>query len=170
MPGETNFPTGLDTIPIIPDGLTTEEDDTGFEHDILHNTMADAIMALQAKVGIDDSAVSTSLDYRVAALEDGGGAAIDGVTTPTTDYTLVLTDKNNVVRMNVATANTVTVPPNSSVPFPLNTPIWVEQEGAGRTQLVAGSGVTFKAPVSSGYYIGRRYGRVMLVQIATDVW
>jgi hypothetical protein len=44
--------------------------------------------------------------------------------------------------MNVAGANTVTVPPNSSVAFPVGTEIKVTQIGAGATTFVAGAGVT----------------------------
>lgn len=42
-------------------------------HSGQHTDANDAIEALQAKVGVDSSAVTTSLDYRVAQLELGGG-------------------------------------------------------------------------------------------------
>jgi hypothetical protein len=42
-------------------------------HSGQHTNANDAIEALQAKVGVDSSAVTTSLDYRVAQLELGGG-------------------------------------------------------------------------------------------------
>ena len=75
MPGTTNFPTALDSFPDITP--TTREDDVGFEHDVVHNNEAAAIAALQAKVGIDESADADSLDFRVSALEsDSGGADI----------------------------------------------------------------------------------------------
>ena len=67
MGGTTNFPTSLDTFPDILS--TTLEDATGFEHDLVHNNEAAAIAALQAKVGVDGSAVVTTLDKRVAVLE-----------------------------------------------------------------------------------------------------
>lgn len=61
----TTFPTTLDnwTNP----GATTEMDDTGFEHDLLHAHAFDAIEAIEAKVGVDGSNVTTSLDYIVKA-------------------------------------------------------------------------------------------------------
>lgn len=77
MPGTSNFPASLDTFPDILD--TTSEDAAGFEHDVVHNNEAAAIAALQAKVGVDSSAVGTSLDKRIAVLEakpaGGGGGS-----------------------------------------------------------------------------------------------
>ena len=43
--------------------------------------------------------------------------------------------------MDNAAANTLTVPPNSSVAFPVGTSIPIRQAGAGQTTIVAGSGV-----------------------------
>lgn len=63
----TAFPTDLDTFtnPTASDYL----DDTGVEHPDQHADANDAIEALEAKVGKDGSAVTSSLDYRVNALE-----------------------------------------------------------------------------------------------------
>jgi hypothetical protein len=60
----TNFPTSLDSYATLVDGT-----------DILEaadqNNARDAIEALEAKVGIDGSAVAASHDYKIDALEDG---------------------------------------------------------------------------------------------------
>lgn len=66
----SNFPTSLDafTNPTSTDDLDT----AGVLHDEQHANTNDAIEALEAKVGIDGSAVTTSLDYRVDALESAG--------------------------------------------------------------------------------------------------
>jgi hypothetical protein len=79
----TNFPTALDALtnPLSTDGLAG--------HASQHANENDAIEALQAKVGVDGSAVATSLDYKVTALETsreltankgvaGGYAGLDG--------------------------------------------------------------------------------------------
>lgn len=57
----TNFPTSLDTLanPTSGDNLDT----VGVTHTDQHSDANDAIEALQAKVGIDASAVATTLDY-----------------------------------------------------------------------------------------------------------
>lgn len=67
MPGTTNFPTALDTFPDI--AATDAENDPGKEHDVVHNNEMAAIAALQGKVGIDSSADTASLDYRIAQLD-----------------------------------------------------------------------------------------------------
>lgn len=54
----TNFPTSLDSYAALVDNT----DDVLASH---QNNRADAIEALEAKVGIDSSAVTTSLDYKV---------------------------------------------------------------------------------------------------------
>jgi hypothetical protein len=63
----TNFPASLDTLtnPTSTDSLVT------VSHAGQHANANDAIEALQAKVGADNSAVATSLDYRINQLESG---------------------------------------------------------------------------------------------------
>lgn len=74
----------------------------------------------------------------------------------------------NVV-MNLAGANTVTVPPNSDVAFPIGTEILITQEGAGKTTLVQGAGVTINSE-DSLKSIGARYTAAALVKKDTNVW
>jgi len=58
-------------------------------------------------------------------------------------YTAVLADGNNtLVTINNASANTFTIPPNSSVAFPVGTILNFAQTGAGQTTITQGSGVT----------------------------
>lgn len=87
----------------------------------------------------------------------------------TVSYTLVLADAGKVVEMNVASANTATVPPNSSVAFPVGTLIEVCQYGAGLTTVVAGAGVTFVSALAS-YVVAARYGSLSLRKRATNEW
>ena len=60
----------------------------------------------------------------------------------TASYTLVLSDADKLVEMNVATANNLTVP--ASV-FSAGTQILLAQYGAGQTTIVAGAGVTIRS-------------------------
>ena len=65
----TNFPSALDifTNPNGSDSLNA----AAVPHAEQHANANDAIEALQAKVGINGSAVATSLDYRISAAETG---------------------------------------------------------------------------------------------------
>lgn len=84
-------------------------------------------------------------------------------------YTLVAGDANKLVEMNVSTANNLTVPLNSSVPFATGTIIDVVQVGAGQTTIRATAGVTLYS-TNSWLKINARYGAVTLVKVATDEW
>jgi hypothetical protein len=67
------------------------------------------------------------------------------INTQTASYGIQLADRGGLVRMNVASANTLTVPNNSLVPFPVGTQIIITQSGAGQTTVMAGSGVTINS-------------------------
>jgi len=63
------------------------------------------------------------------------------VNAQTASYTFVLADGNNtLVTLSNASANTVTIPPNSSVAFPVGTVLNFAQTGAGQTTITQGSG------------------------------
>lgn len=109
----------------------------------------------------DVTGLQTALDAKVDV------AAI--VTDATTAKTLALTDANDIVEMNNAAANTLTVPPNSSVAFPTGTRIDVVQYGAGQTTLVAGSGVTIRSKDSNLKLTGQ-YSGVTLYKRGTNEW
>ena len=70
----TNFPSALDTFtnPNGSDSLNA----AAVPHAEQHANANDAIEALQAKVGVNGSAVATSLDYRISAAETGLGGKI----------------------------------------------------------------------------------------------
>jgi hypothetical protein len=86
----------------------------------------------------------------------------------TASYTLVLGDAQGVVEMNVASANTLTIPPNSSVAYPVGTSILVVQTGAGQTTITAGAGVTINSYL--GLKIIGQWAGCTLVKRATNTW
>jgi hypothetical protein len=100
-----------------------------------------------------------------------GWANLNGVVTnrQTASYTLALTDINDLVEMNVATANNLTVPLNSSVAFPIGTKIDIVQYGAGQTTVVATGGVTVRSAGGALKIVGQ-YSAATLVKIGTDEW
>jgi hypothetical protein len=88
-----------------------------------------------------------------------------------TAYTLALTDYSSalMVEMNNASANTVTIPTNATVAFPVGATIPIRQYGAGQTTIVAASGVTLRNAHATSK-IAAQYGSVCLHQRATDEW
>jgi hypothetical protein len=86
----------------------------------------------------------------------------------TANYVLVLADAGAAIEMNLAGANTLTVPPNSSVAFDIGTVVEVMQYGAGTTTLTPGSGVTIRT--ASTLTTRAQYSTVSLRKTATDEW
>lgn len=87
----------------------------------------------------------------------------------TASYTLALADNGKLVEMNVATANNLTVPLNSSVTFPIGTKIDLAQYGAGQTTIVATSGVTVRS-AGGALKLAVQYSGGSLIKIGTDEW
>lgn len=94
-------------------------------------------------------------------------AAVE-INTQTTSYTLTVDDAERYIRMNVATANNVTVPTNASVPIPVGRQVHIRQAGAGKTSIVASGGVTVNTPETLN---ARKQGSTLtLIKVATDTW
>ena len=87
----------------------------------------------------------------------------------TASYTLVLTDADKLVEMNVGSANNLTVPLNSSVAFSTGTQILLAQYGAGQTTVVATSGVTIRSN-GAKLKLNAQYSGATLVKIAENEW
>ena len=87
----------------------------------------------------------------------------------TASYTLVLSDADKLVEMNVGSANNLTVPLNSSVAFATGTQILLAQYGAGQTTIVATSGVTIRSN-GAKLKLNAQYSGATLVKIAENEW
>jgi hypothetical protein len=87
----------------------------------------------------------------------------------TASYTLVLSDADKLVEMNVGSANNLTVPLNSSVAFPTGTQILLAQYGAGQTTIVATSGVTVRSN-GGKLKLNVQYSGATLIKIAENEW
>lgn len=88
----------------------------------------------------------------------------------TDSYTLVLADAGKLVQMNKATANTLTVPKNSSVAFPTGTTILCGQIGAGLTTVSPVDGDVTINSRGAALKSGGQYAQWSFVKTATDTW
>jgi hypothetical protein len=79
-----------------------------------------------------------------------------------TSYTLEMTDRNEIVKMENAVANTLTIPTNASVPLPNGTEIRVIQTGAGTTTIDTGTGVRLNGVINGSGDITARWDEVRL--------
>jgi hypothetical protein len=115
----------------------------------------------------------TNATHDHTAASSGGRLAGDAVlysnAIKTASYTLVLSDLGQIIRMNLTTDNNLTIPPNSSVAFPIGSVINIVQIGTGQTTIVAGSGVTLRSE-GNKLKVKARYALCGAVKINTDEW
>jgi hypothetical protein len=84
-------------------------------------------------------------------------------------YTLVLSDVSKYIRYTgVTNPSILNVPANSSVPFPINTQIDIEQSDARQIEVEALSGVTINT--YEGFKTKGRYWVMTLKKVDTDLW
>jgi hypothetical protein len=128
------------------------------------------------KVG-NGSTAWTSLPYTTAPVETRVSnleKAIRSINVVSgTAYTLVLGDAGRLIEMSNAAANAVTVPPNSTVAFPIGTAIDIVQTGAGVTTITPGAGVTinYYSPTSAATRtIKAQWAGATLIKRATNTW
>ena len=125
------------------------------------------VSALQGPTG-STGADSTVTGPTGATGATGGFDSAYSFNEETASYTLVLADAGKIVEMNVASANDLTVPLDSSVAFPVGTNITILQTGAGQTTLVATGGVTIDA--TPGLKLRAQWSSATLIKRATDTW
>jgi len=82
---------------------------------------------------------------------------------------LILAYNGKLIEMNVATANTLTIPVAATSQLPVGAKIDVTQYGAGQTQIVAASGVTLYS-AGGATKLRLQYSGATLIQADTDVW
>ena len=87
-----------------------------------------------------------------------------------TSYTFVIGDAFKTVTSSNASAQTITIPPNSSVAFAVGDRIDVVMLGAGTTTITGGSGVTVNGVSTGSGAISAQYAAVSCLKLATDTW
>jgi len=104
---------------------------------------------------------TTSAGYLGAPVNEEDGA-----------YSFVLTDAGKMVRGNNASPMAYTIPPNSSVAFPVGTAIVVRNVGAGTITITRGAGVTLLlAGGSTSKEVAlAQWGMATLIQETANNW
>jgi hypothetical protein len=99
----------------------------------------------------------------------GGGSLLYTLNSQAASYTLVLADVGKIIPISNASANTVTVPLNSSVAFPIGSVVTLIQLGAGQTTIAPTAGVTIRSE-SSKLKLKAQYATAGLLKTDTDTW
>ena len=103
----------------------------------------------------------------VAQSIDAAGYYIGrGNNTQTGSYTTVLTDAGKVITMSNASANTVTIPANSSVAYVIGTRINILNLGVGACTPTAGAGVTINGTITAL----ATNSSAAVIKTATNTW
>lgn len=85
-----------------------------------------------------------------------------------TSYTLAQTDEPQLLQFTAATAVTFTIPPNSSVPWPVAAYQDFYQDGVGQVTVAPGAGVTI---IRTPSLLLRAQGSAAsIIKVATDTW
>jgi hypothetical protein len=100
----------------------------------------------------------------------GSAASLSNVpsTTRTANYSATLSAIGTIQHMDLATANQVTLPPVSSVAWPVGTIIEARQVGLGQTAFVAGAGVTVVG--ANGLKAAKQWSLISAIMDSTDHW
>lgn len=143
--------------------------------DMLVSTYDPAGVAQQL-VGRTATQTLTNKTLTSPAINNG---AIDGASTVQgyrpinaqtgTTYTMVLADEGKCITLSNASAITCTIPPNSSVAFPIGTEFDYAQYGAGQVSFAEGAGVTIRSKSSNKKLTGQ-YSGATIKKIGTDEW
>ena len=166
LPGDVFTSGDLNDLTVEVQSKLDASDAGGVDTDMLADdavTSAKVSAAIRTSLGKADSAVQPAdLSSAIAGLS---GVAVNA---QTANYTLVLADASKAVEVTSASSTTVTVPPNSSVAFPVGTIIEVVRLGTGSVTLLAGSGVTLNT--ASSLICRVQYSVLTLRKRASDTW
>lgn len=159
----SSYPGAADTL--AKPTSTTNLDDAGYLHDVVHTDVANAVEAVQATLGVNPQGGSATVVARLGLLAPLR-ATLNAQTGTT--YTLVLSDEAKLVTLTNAAAITLTVPTNATVAFPVGSRVDLVPLGAGMVTVAGAGGVTIRATPSA--VTRATYGAASLLKLATDEW
>jgi hypothetical protein len=133
---------------------------------MLAQTAAAAILGATAAGNVADL---TPAQAKSVLAITGGDISLGVTSQAGTAYTAVLADANSYIRFTNGGAITFTIPPNSTVAFPVGTEIQIEQAGAGSLTVAAGVGVTINVR-GGDYTLAGQYAVAGLKKVAADTW
>lgn len=121
--------------------------------------------------GVGENVLSelNSRDTAVLDYVDASTSEAVIASTQTGNFTLSLGMKGQAVPVSSGSAVVATVPPNTSVAFPVGSWVEIDRMGTGSVTVAAGSGVTIRN-AAAVLTLRAQYSTAMLRKIGTDEW
>jgi hypothetical protein len=91
-------------------------------------------------------------------------------TAKTGNYTLASGDENDVVQMNVGSANTLSIPTDATFNFAIGTQINILQIGAGQTTIAAVTPGTTTVNATPGLKLRAQWSMATCIKRAANLW
>lgn len=146
-----------------------------------------ALAVTAAKIASDAVTTAKILDSNVTTAKLADGAVTqeklatgtpqagfrsvqNAATTASSNYTIQLTDLGKLVELNEASACTLTIPTNASVPFAVGDRIDVLQVGAGQVTITPVSGTVTINGYDGGLKLNGQWAAATLIKRATNTW
>lgn len=134
---------------------------TTLTRSVLKSTNSDAAINLSGNAMVFITAAAEDFDAKSDVTRQAS--------VKTGNYTLASGDAGDVVIANSASSITFTIPPNSSVAFPLYTQIDILTVNTGGVNIDPGSGVTLNGS-SGNVEMLEQYSAATLIKVGTDAW
>jgi hypothetical protein len=125
------------------------------------------------KISTNASAVTVIEDHRAGPYGVHGGGEGINWNEQTDNYTLALTDAGHGVAMNKATSNTLTLPANATVAYPVGKSTVIRQKGNGTTTISPAANVTLSYRSTGSPSFSSMAGTnavVVVMKVGTDEW
>ena len=140
---------------------------------LTNKTLTSPVITLSTSTSTTDAVLAWDTTNKKIAVGNGTDALDFATSTlpinaQIASYTLVLADKDKIVEISNASANTLTVPLNATVAYPVGTQINIIQTGAGQTTVTATGGVTINS--TPGLKIRAQWSSATLIKRATNTW
>ena len=174
--GNIGSASDTDAIAIASNGVVTFSQVPVFPNNTVESADIQADAVTGAKIADDainsEHYTNGSIDTAHIADNQITPAKIAGeVNTQTgTSYTLVLADAFKIVTSSNGSAQTITIPPNSSVAFSVGDRIDIMMLGSGTTTVTGGSGVTLIGVSTGSGAISAQYVAASCIKLATNTW
>lgn len=150
--------------------VTYQESDTSFIN--IFSAFTQTFSASQATIhnGLSGLQGGTINEYYHLTAEEYDRVIADVNVQTGTTYTAVLTDADDVITLNNASAITFTIPDNATVAFPVGTELELIQLGAGAVSIVISGTDTLNYNTIYTNSIKGQYSKVTLRKITSTSW